>query len=90
MSAPKARTSDDVVGTMDYNAFIAGVSDESCDGSVTSIFETEIGTYEQVIFPPRPAGLEAIGRRSWPRGNGDGESRYDTKECEKFNTIHLF
>ena len=41
MSAPKARTSDDVVGTMDYNAFIAGVSDESC-GSVTSIFETEL------------------------------------------------
>ena len=26
---------------MDYNAFIAGVSDESC-GSVTSIFETEL------------------------------------------------
>ena len=38
MSAPKARTSDDVVGTMDYDAF-----DESC-ASVTSMFETELVT----------------------------------------------
>ena len=38
VSAPKARTIDDVVGTMDYDAF-----DESC-ASVTSMFETELIT----------------------------------------------
>ena len=85
MSAPKASTSDDVVGTMDYNAFIAGVSDESCDGSVTSIFETEIGTYEQVIFPPRPAGLE--GDREEVMAERKRRRREQIqKECEKFNT----
>jgi hypothetical protein len=39
MSAPKARSND--VRTMDYDAFIAGVSDESC-GSVTSMFVTPV------------------------------------------------
>ena len=38
VSAPKAITIDDVVGTMDYDAF-----DESC-ASVTSMFETELIT----------------------------------------------
>lgn len=48
MSAPtKARTNDDM-GTMDYDAFIAGVSDKSC-GGVTSMFVTQVNVANEAM-----------------------------------------
>jgi hypothetical protein len=47
--------------------------------------EKEIGTYEQVIFPPRPAGLE--GDREEVMAERKRRRREQIqKECEKFNT----
>lgn len=46
--------------------------------------EKEIDTYDQVIFPPRPAGLEGDREEVMAEGNNDGEN------VNVKSLIHLF
>lgn len=90
MSAPKARCED--VGTMDYDAFIASVSNESC-GNVTSMFVTPVmrntkrGQVNDVVNGAMPnTGREGLNLAM--KKNGYAVHEYDQASASLSPTNH--